>query len=252
MLHEDALTLMAPEKWDDPYEKALQTHYENNGALTNDMKVYGLCWSVEGRSDALWRIYSPNKLGIRVSTTVGNLIESIEFNGELDALRQRTLLGQVTYLPETTSKKYGFKWPHGPLKLGANDFTRPISTFANAIDEITRYRPTDVTHDAPWLARAFLVKRRAFKHEDEVRLLCFPDKNERKLIQNEQTQASQVIKLKTPMSKLITRIEFDPRMGDDVVEALTGFISPKLPHLKPNSMKKSSLYKIPASKGLPS
>ena len=32
--------------------------------------IFGQCWSFEGFSDALWRIYSPNKEGIMITTSV--------------------------------------------------------------------------------------------------------------------------------------------------------------------------------------
>lgn len=33
-------------------------------------QVYGQCWSLNAESDAMWRIYSPNKEGLMIATTV--------------------------------------------------------------------------------------------------------------------------------------------------------------------------------------
>ena len=251
MLHEDSLTLIAPEKWDDPYEKALQKHYEDGGILLNGTKVFGLCWSSEARSDALWRIYSPNKLGIKITTTVARLVNALAIGGGPDSLWSRTVLGRVAYFPERWSDPGGYKFTDHPLSLCTDDFERGIGTFSGVIDEITRYRPVKKKEDTRRIARAFLVKRRAFSHEAEIRLLCFPDPEERSLLQPGKSSDSKVIKLQVPMQQLITRVEFDPRMGNDVADAISAFISPKLPHLGKLFIKKSSLYNIPASKGLP-
>ena len=257
MLYENKLTLMAPEKWDDPYEEAIQKHYEGEGSAFRGFKVFGLCWSTESRSDALWRIYSPNKLGIKISTTVEKLVNALALDKPSRPLRPRTFLGRVTYLPERTRVRRPYDWPGDALRLSASDFSEPVSTFANAIDQITRFTPTLATGDLPYIARAFLVKRRAFKHEEEVRLLCLPTKEQLEILQpkkltNKVVASPTVIKLSTPMSEFITRVEFDPRMGNDVVEALTHYVSPKLQDLSAGGMiAKSTLYEIPRSKKLP-
>jgi hypothetical protein len=70
LLTEKKLTLLEPSKWDDPYERALQNLVTGQNQQIKP-GVFGLCWTLQGRSDAFWRIYSPNKLGVRISTTVG-------------------------------------------------------------------------------------------------------------------------------------------------------------------------------------
>lgn len=249
LIHEKSLTLMAPEKWQDPYEKALQAHYELQGEKERVEKVFGLCWSLDGRSDALWQIYSPNKLGIKVSSTVSHLVRSFKTP---QAGLDEVYLGQVIYLPESTNLKVPAPWPSKPLGLSESDFSRPIRTFANAIDEIVQYRPNELTQNYRKKARAFLVKRRAFQHEKEIRLLCFRDSALCDQMQTEREKENKVINIPVSLEHLIDQVELDPRMGDDVAEALIALIRPMLPHLtKANQFKKSSLYTIPRSKGLP-
>ena len=247
LIHEKQLTLMAPEKWQDPYEKALQSQHEQHGDAVINEKVYGLCWSSEGRSDALWQIYSPNKLGIKISSTVSNLVRAL---GPVQGYFQQLYLGRVAYLPESSGKKENYAWPERSLGLSANDFTNPIRVFANAIDEILNYHPVNGRGTDRRKARTFLIKRRAFQHEAEIRLLCFTDNEFRQRVQNERDQSNKVIKLPVSLEDLITQVEFDPRMGDDVVEAMQAVIRPMLRHLnKPNQIEKSTLYTIPRSKG---
>jgi hypothetical protein len=51
--------------------------------------IFGQCWSLAQESDAMWRIYSPNKTGLRVTTSV----EKFKLIGGV----KRWRLGIVTY-----------------------------------------------------------------------------------------------------------------------------------------------------------
>ena len=247
MINEDSLTLVSPEKWQDPYEKALQKHYETNGVLQNGGKVFGLCWSTESRSDALWRIYSPNQLGIQVSTTVGKLSSALDFGLGLEVLPTRTFIGRVSYLPETVNSRSPYPWRADPrgFGLGSGDFSSPIKKFSDALSEITRFARDGAQADSQKIARAFLIKRRAFQHESEIRLLCLPTQAEQVLLQTVPNYENSLLKIKAPMEQLITRIEFDPRMGDHLHGLLTEFVKAKLPHLRKSNIKRSTIYKIP-------
>ena len=59
-----------PSKWEDPYETRL-IHRESH-------KVFSQCWCSNGVSDAMWRIYSPNHLGIRIGTSTKKLRAALE------------------------------------------------------------------------------------------------------------------------------------------------------------------------------
>ena len=50
-----------PSTWDDPYEKFIKHHLSH--------ALFAQCWSRAYSSDAMWRIYSPHGLGVRISTT---------------------------------------------------------------------------------------------------------------------------------------------------------------------------------------
>lgn len=47
----------------------VQKHYH----YTDDM--FGQCWTMNGNSDAMWRIYSQDKQGVMLTTTLKSLIE---------------------------------------------------------------------------------------------------------------------------------------------------------------------------------
>jgi hypothetical protein len=140
--------MVNPSTWDDPYENFLL----KNGAVDNkgniiDMqkahkKCYGQCWTLVNESDAMWRIYSKDKRGVRLSSTIKKLFTSFYHHYFFGPLA--CWIGQVEYLDRD--------------------------------DILKLYHSTDLTElairkDLPTIVKTFLVKRRAFEHEREVRLL---------------------------------------------------------------------------------
>lgn len=231
LINEETLALLAPRKWEDPYEKALQDLLETK----NKFKIYGLCWSSRSRSDALWRIYSPNKLGVRVSTTIGRVIDSIRDSHEFN--NDNLFVGAVSYLPETT--RYHdklFDFGKNKLSLSAEDFSRPIVTMSDAIKDMIKDKEAQHRRKAEDIAKIFLVKRKAFDHESEVRFI-YVDRNN---VNN----MDGVLKIKIDPVKLISAIQFDPRMKDDIYNSLKKAL---LANVAAGNIRisKSDLYKSP-------
>jgi len=84
-----------PTMWDDPYE---HHDYKTSGS------VFAQCWCRLGVSDAMWRIYSPNGLGVRVSTTQRKLAEVLEtFKAAREDCSVR--YGPVAYRTQTKIKE---------------------------------------------------------------------------------------------------------------------------------------------------
>ncbi len=74
--------------------------------------IYGLCWSLAKESDAMWRIYSPNKTGLQISTSV----RKFELIGDV----KRWYLGKVKYfktMKEAFEKIKSFQSPFGNALL---------------------------------------------------------------------------------------------------------------------------------------
>ena len=66
--------------WDDPYELFLfkqNIYFEGTPHIMKDIEKsnYGQCWSLNKDTDAMWRIYSPQKDGVRLKTSIGKMIE---------------------------------------------------------------------------------------------------------------------------------------------------------------------------------
>jgi hypothetical protein len=140
------LTLVRTDLWDDPWENYISHATFHLGRAATQLNfrrtVYGSCWTRKSVSDALWRIYSPDKMAIRITSTP-RLIGLALHAGLARRARASWFVGSVQYLAQS---------------------------------DIVR-RATDIAHDIATdrsgfaAARSVLFKRRSFAHEDEVRVL---------------------------------------------------------------------------------
>jgi hypothetical protein len=144
-----ANTLVHPSLWDDPYENAFLRNGATDGTDFIDLADvhrdwYGQCWTTDGESDALWRIYSPDKQGVRLSTTIRKLFLStvVTLNRATDI--NKYFLGKVSYYEKSKI-----------LSMMSNITFLDISRGGQGRS----------------IAETFLIKRNAFRHEQEVRLL---------------------------------------------------------------------------------
>lgn len=170
-------TLVKPGKWDDPFENfILKSKFQfDDGSLVNiefSDQYYAQCWTLHKASDAMWRIYSSTSQGVRIKTTIRKLAFSLA-DGENECCNSRCFIGRVEYLSNPNLMKF------------ANNALRGLPTsqkFANTL----------------------LVKRPAFKHEREVRLIYFDSGEKNK---------SDVYAYKIDPNDLIDQIMIDPRLS---------------------------------------
>lgn len=123
-----------PSTWDDKFETQLQ-HRDSN-------RFFCQCWTTTSMSDAMWRIYSQNFMGVRISTTRQKLERSI-----IDE-------HQISYVKDV---KY----------LKAEEHGKEIARISSDL----RAR-----HSAKRAADALFYKRNAFDHETECRAVVVCDK----------------------------------------------------------------------------
>lgn len=167
LFHDRENVLVNPSYWDDPYENIILKStgvYENGEKFKFGMKdrIYGQCWSRHNASDAMWRLYSPNKcacscrkcveclendpadkFAVRIRTRVDRLISGLCAEQKMFANMQ-CFIGSVQYLREKALDEFSKNIFRGvPLP--------------QAVDVVS----------------TLLVKRKAFVHEDEVRLLFY-------------------------------------------------------------------------------
>lgn len=171
--------LMHPSVWDDPYENfILRSKVRDKSGQVKTYSyhenMYGQCWTLNANSDAMWRIYSPDSRGIRIRTTVKKLLHSL-YHGGVNRPDMFCGVGKVSYLRD-----------------------QALSQFANSI-----YKNGSLEKVS--LFRSLLVKRTAFRHEKEVRLLYFDDQR--------QTDG-QFLRYKLNAHNLIDQIMIDPRVSN--------------------------------------
>lgn len=138
------LTLVQPGKWDDPFENLILKGLINgvlerfpaSKVFRND--IFGQCWTLKRESDAMWRIYSQDKNGVRVRCTIRAILESIHRLNP-DANLNSIFIGKVEYLAQK--------------------------------DLISKLMLVDDIYGRE-VAKSLLYKRVEFNHESEVRLIC--------------------------------------------------------------------------------
>ena len=163
MLATQALALIAPRRWDDPFETLLSHAVlidTNRGGLSRQIKLrkplYGLCWSFNTESDALWRIYSTvikdlnternasvDEEGVRVRTTARRLLNALWRASPVDPT-ESCFLGSVRYMPQREALQHISGIVHSAAGTSLGGRTQ---------------------------AESLLIKREPFAHEREARLI---------------------------------------------------------------------------------
>jgi hypothetical protein len=189
--------LVNPRKWDDPFESVvLRSVFPRIG-------LFGQCWTRHTASDAMWRIYSPQSRGVRIRTTVRALVTSL--TKSLPGTSAHAFIGAVKYLPQ-----------------------RDLIHFA------THSLSHDSLQDPVQQARTLLVKRLAFRHEREVRLLLV---NARDAC-DEETSAYRM----NP-HEVVDQIMLDPRLTNEEADPLREKIRQRTKFQGP--ILRSLLYTLP-------
>ncbi|MDO3510226.1 DUF2971 domain-containing protein [Ralstonia pseudosolanacearum] len=176
------LYLAHPSSWEDPYESRLK--HEASNAL------FAQCWSINPQSDAMWRIYSPDRLGLRVKSTRENLRAAIREGLKKDGLKYR--LGDVEYLPQ-------------------KELNQRLLDLAETLKE--SFTPATAANSLQW-------KRRAFEHEREVRLIAY----RKEVSANPQSG----LRIKIDPHELIDDILIDPRAPSEFVDAFKFYLKNKI------------------------
>ena len=170
--------LVKPKLWDDPFENFIMN---STGELEGGKMFsigfrdhfFGQCWTKTRESDAMWRIYSPDKNGVRIATTPRKLLRSLYDTAD----EFRDILCFIG---------------------GVNYYTTPkLKTLLNK-------------HASTWIvdstgagqAQTLLFKRNAFKHENEIRLI----------FNSQGKEKSDLYRYPIDPFNLIDDIVFDPRI----------------------------------------
>ncbi|WP_292995291.1 DUF2971 domain-containing protein [Nitrosomonas sp.] len=207
------LTLVKPSNWEDPFENCILKSFtiDKDGYETyhgNRDDLYGQCWTSRKDSDAMWRIYSPDKSGVKIKSTVEkiltNLVESVGI--------ENAFIGKVEY----RSKKYIL----GQMKETWN--SKLI------------YQGNDVIEN---IVKTLLIKRKAFSHESEIRVIYFSLNSK---------PESDIHPVKIDPFQLVVEIAFDPRINPNKLAAYQHYLKNEIKFL--GKINKSPLYDAPSHK----
>lgn len=136
-------TISRPHLWDDPFENYIlkgRGKSRTGETFSFGMRdsVYGQCWTSIKESDAMWRIYSPDKNGVKIKTTIRKLFESL-YNSD------------------------------PPNNKDVSCFIGKVEYFSRRELDLIKINILDST--GAGIAKTLLIKRDAFSQEEEVRLI---------------------------------------------------------------------------------
>jgi hypothetical protein len=201
---EKTLVLVRPKKWEDPFENCfLQCYIEETDGTRISMEHlmrdwYGLCWTRSLETDALWRIYSHPPIvgnkdefqGIRISTTLNKLVKALWDTDDTFA-SLNYFIGSVRY--ETQAD---------------------IETWLNSANFLS----ISIGGQNVGFAETLLIKRTAFSHEDEIRMLACAtsEKAKRRIDEGD----SNLFRVSIDPAGLIDGIMVDPRLQPKLANAM--------------------------------
>jgi hypothetical protein len=193
IFQERKLTLVKPKLWDDPFENFI---LNSTGRLPDGRKFqmgfrdnfYGQCWSLTKESDAMWRIYSPDKNGVKVKTTIRKLFTPLfQVGGQ-----HQKMNGIVYNLSSFVGKvKYA-----------------DTKTLITMLKDEQRMSGKIFDQSGWGQASTFFFKRVAFRHEKEVRLI-YNSQNDNQF---------DTFKFDINPNDVFDEIVFDPRMTETIYQ----------------------------------
>ncbi|HGS4620957.1 TPA: hypothetical protein ACMDN1_003408 [Vibrio cholerae] len=208
LLVNEELTFVSPNLWDDPFEDYFlnRTYLTESGERisfkTFSKNTYGQCWTLTEESDALWRIYSRDNLGIRVSTTVRKVLDCIFSN--LDHTERHLA-------------------KHNQILFADSVEYKSLSMMKNEIDSFD-YNPLN----GDLRIKCLFTKRDEFIHESEFRFVFNNYAN---------PIGEPVISFKCNIMNFIDEICLDPRLDDAIFSFLKVSISNRLKNIPVNKSK---------------
>ena len=201
MLSTDEWHFAHPSTWEDPYEMLIQN--------TLSPLLYAQCWFCKGSSDAMWRIYSPDKLGVQIRIRVDSLKSALHASMQQGNFGFR--VSKVRYLNE-------LEYVVHSSKIALDLSTRVTFTRASA---------------------HLMLKRIAFEHEAETRVVAID-------LSAQTPNGAKGLKVKLDSKSLIESVVVDPRAPDAFVDSYRHYLKEFLGYK--GTVKKSQLYRSNAKR----
>lgn len=197
MFERNELTFLKPLLWEDPYE----THFKHADLDS----VFAQCWCAKGVSDAMWRIYSPDRTGIRISTSTKLLRSAVAAEAALAGFDY--IERGVEYLP--------------PVRLRSRISALKKKLANSSSDSLA--------------SDCLFLKREAFDHEHEYRVVLSP--------KAESSHRSEIIAVPCDPHKFVDSILIDPRAPKELADAFIYYFKNKIGFKR--RVQSSALYRVP-------
>ena len=152
-------TLVQPSLWEDPDEGILSSFSQNTKSplFRSIGQCYGQCWTRNEECEAFWRRYCHKQSGrcVKIKVSRDNLRKTLE---SYDADGVEYVLGDINYAPLSDKKE-------------TVELAKVVSSKISQ-DEILSYNSVIGTVEFGLM----LLKREAYKYEEETRILTFHEK----------------------------------------------------------------------------
>ena len=189
-----------PSEWEDPYEVRRTTKLSPY--------LFSQCWCRTAVSDAMWRIYSNDGLGVRIRVSQAKLQARLEESAESSGFK--FLIRKVKYIKQTELTALEAAWTQSTKE----------PSFAEGTTHLFR-------------------KRLPFDHEAETRVVILDKRHST-------ANGPKGYPVHLEPTPLIESIFLDPRAPTELTDALRHYLKNKM--LFPGHVAKSSLYKLDTRK----
>lgn len=186
-LNNHTLWFANPTIWKDPFEsRFVSAKYVDNNKKTIDFpwidRVFCACFTETAASEAYWTPYSQQQIGVEFRISRQELLRVLKNYADAYDI----FIGKVEYMLTSHIK--------GPVN--SIPFSAPIPT----------------KNSKEWWARLLLLKRVAYRYEDEIRII---------IVKRDKTLENGIqIKYHCPDTSLIDSIVLDPTIGKYTEELL--------------------------------
>ena len=197
MFERKELTWSRPTLWEDPYE----THFKHSDLDS----VFAQCWCARGVSDAMWRIYSPDRTGIRISTS--------------------TKLLRKAVAPEAAHAGFDY------IERGV-EYLSPVK-LRSRISELRK--SLESQKSGARASDCLFLKREAFDHEHEYRVVLAP--------KGEISHFSEILAITCDPHMFVDSILIDPRAPKELADAFIYYFKNKIGFTR--RVQTSALYRAP-------
>jgi len=199
-IYKDSMSFNQVSSWEDVYELFLfkQNYIKNSNPVdfkAASMSIYGQSWSLQKDLDALWRIYSSDKLSVRIKTTFSLLKKALE-NSNAMSHHIGTYLGRVEYMRKNQI-----------IERLKDVYVKDIFSEQNIVDSL-------------------FVKRDAFSYEREIRIILWQENDVHSKAPNP------IVSINVHPADFIKEVAFDYRLDDGLYTSLKSALQIMLPKVK--------------------